>query len=79
VTHGPIEKLLGKRLDTAAGLLDALSRHEAEIVALLRPGRDGCRPRTGSLMNGPVWPSSMAECRVLRPRRRHSLAASSNG
>jgi hypothetical protein len=41
VTHGPIEKLLGKRLDTAAGVLDALSRHEAEIVALLRPGRDG--------------------------------------
>jgi len=24
-----------------AGLLDALSRHKAEIIALLRPGRDG--------------------------------------
>ena len=64
-----------------AAVIDLLSRHKAEIVALLRPVETAGRPRTGrpSLKSGPGSLSSMADCLVRRPRPRPSTAALLNG
>jgi hypothetical protein len=62
-------------------VLDALSRHKAEIMALLRPAEDGGRARTGRRIstNMPGSLISMAGRGVRRPKPRPLPAASSNG
>jgi hypothetical protein len=60
-----------------ASVVDALRRHKAEVVAILRSGRDGWSARTGgcSSKNGQQSPSSTADCRAPRPMLGRSLAA----
>ena len=60
-----------------AAVLGALSKHKAEIVALLRPVGTAGRPRTGELAstNARAFWSMTADCCALRPKERHSKAA----
>ena len=67
-----------------ASVVDALRRHKAEIVAMLRPGCDGWSAedwqaffdeRAGIME---LW-NSTADCRAPRPRLRRSLAALLSG
>ena len=64
-----------------AAVLDAVSRHKAGIVALLRPPNDAGLRRTGRCfsMSVPASPSSTGNCRARKRKRAPSSAASSNG
>jgi hypothetical protein len=62
-------------------VLDALSRHKAEIVRILHPAKDGWSAEDWRLYfeERAASPSSTVDYRALRPRLRHSNAALSRG
>src|SRR5262245_49905534 len=64
-----------------ATVLEALARHKVEIMALLRPGRDGWSGEDWqAFFDGALASqSSVAGCHVTRPRLAPSLVRSSNG
>ena len=62
-------------------VIDLLSRHKAEVVALLRPAENGWSAEDWQVFfdERQALSSSMADYRARRPRPKPSPAASSNG